>query len=219
MSENGRSYASYIHLQDLLNAQVPLTPPCEEAAWLAERFFILCHQTSELWTSQILLDINLAAAAAEAADWRTAEVSLSRAMSVALLLSSTLRQLRHLPREHFLQFRVALNGTSAAESEQFRELLLGRRHDAVQRVQARLDVDSHVPGGGYCLDRCTHAMCGAASALYALTEAIADWRSLHVDFAQYFIGDLPGTGGTSGVAYLRERIEVEEPVQLRSLSV
>lgn len=42
-----------------------------------------------------------------------------------------------------------------------------------------------------------------AAHLYAYDEEVVAWRTRHADLAARLIGDAPGTGGTSGVDYLR----------------
>jgi len=56
----------------------------------------------------------------------------------------------------------------------------------------------------------------AAGVLYRLAEALVDISNLfwqltaaHVQVAERAIGDRPGTGGTSGVLYLREALQVK----------
>jgi tryptophan 2,3-dioxygenase len=192
MSARPFSYSSYLQLPTLLDATRPVTSPDEPAGWAAERFFMICHQTSELWLSQVLVDLGEAARLAESGDWSGVQAALHRATAIVELLSSGLRQLRHLPVERFLAFRPALDGVSAAESEQFAAVLRGRRHHDVRRIGARLDP---VPAG-----------CGVALALEAYIGAVTAWRRLHVDAARRFIGDRPGTGGSSGVEHLLGRV-------------
>jgi len=205
------SYASYLRLSNLLAAQDPTTPPDDSGTWVAERFFIVCHQTTELWLSQVLLELDLAArCAAESPDWPTIKTSLMRAASIVLLLTHHLEQLIYLPRDRFLRFRPALEGISGAESEQMRELFvvgLGR-HTHVRTISVGLERALARAGlpAPHALGACGHDECGAAGALEALTEGVTNWRRLHARIARYFIGGRRGTGGTAGADYLDERL-------------
>lgn len=213
-------YSSYLRLDELFAAPQPITPPQEEKIWASERFFIICHQTSELWISQALLDLAEAAASAGKADWAGAGSAVSRAASVMELLSQNLRQLSNLPREHFLHFRHALNGVSAIESEQFKEILLGRHNPHIRTIsQSLIATFSSIDGAPHERATCAHHQCAAAWSVETFLNAVTYWRRLHVDIVSRFIGNRPGTGGTSGVDFLRKRlladIEMTDEVRLQ----
>jgi tryptophan 2,3-dioxygenase len=204
MSADGISYTSYLQIPSILSVQRPLTPRADEDTWAAERFFIVCHQTSELWLSQVFVDMQQAASRAELGDWQGVRVPLERAISMVQLLTAHLAQLTYLPRDCFMRFRIALNGASGADSKQFQELLFGPYHPQLSRIKTSLaqanPAAPHSPGA------CDHARCAAAAMLKALIAGIVAWREMHAKVTGYLIGDLPGTGGTEGVAYLLKRI-------------
>jgi len=129
-----------------------------------------------------------------------------------VMLSRNLIQLTHLPVEDFLRFRDALEGASGAESEQLRMLLRGRRLPAVRRLQAHLAQALPAVGGDapHPPDTCEHAECAVAYALDDCLDGIATWRVLHAEIARHFIGDRRGTGGTSGVDYLLQKIAADD---------
>jgi tryptophan 2,3-dioxygenase len=199
------TYGSYVRLDALLAIQRPLTLPDIPVVWAAERFFIVCHQASELWQSQVLVDLEHAAARADDGDWAAVRVSLSRVASIALLLSAHLEQFYHLPREHFLRFRLALAGVSGAESKQFRELLRGGEQRQVRHLRLRLseELGRRTPTVNDARD---DDACVSARTLEAFLETVTAWRRLHMNVADHLIQDLDGTGGTAGVAYLRRRL-------------
>jgi tryptophan 2,3-dioxygenase len=201
------SYPSYLGLDELLSLQQPATPQSDARIWAAERFFIVCHQTSELWVSQIFVDLAGANGSAEAGDWAASRVSLTRASSLVALLHRNLTELLYLPVEDFLRFRDALDGTSGAESRQFVALLGGPSHPAVLSIAAAVAaaLPTVAPDVPHPEEECTHDVCAVAAALDALLSSIGIWRRLHAQVALHFIGDLPGTGGTSGVRYLLRR--------------
>jgi tryptophan 2,3-dioxygenase len=47
-----------------------------------------------------------------------------------------------------------------------------------------------------------------AEELVDLEDTIRQWRFRHVTTVQRIIGHKPGTGGTSGVGYLKERLAI-----------
>ncbi|RJL27206.1 tryptophan 2,3-dioxygenase family protein [Bailinhaonella thermotolerans] len=208
VSPPGPSYRSYLALERILAAQRPVTPREDPGIWAAERFFIVCHQASELWASQILVDLEEAGRLAGFGDWEAASAVVLRAAATAGLLSRTLAHLGRLPAESFLAFRGALEGASGAESEQFRGLLRGRRHGPVRRLRAGLRAALPAAGEGapHRPPDCGHAVCACDAALEAYLGAITAWRGLHAKVAYRFIGDRPGTGGTEGVGHLLRRI-------------
>jgi tryptophan 2,3-dioxygenase len=208
MSSRELSYSSYILLPELLAGLRPLSSSEDNATYAAERFFIVCHQASELLASQILADLKSAAAlAAESADWPAINEFLLRCSSLTLLLSRHIEQLASLcPRDAFMRFRPVLQGLSAGESPQLQELLtLADGTNAHLRViRDRVAERANCPAGSRGVD-CGHDECVAVEALEILVSGCALWRTMHIGVVIHFIGEQPGTGGTSGVDYLMRR--------------
>jgi tryptophan 2,3-dioxygenase len=210
------TYASYLHLDEILGAQHPLAPD-EHGSGVrsAEHFFIVTHQAFELWFSQLLLDL---ADAAEilpppSSDVELALDHLQRSRSVLRLLVQQMVLFDHLSPRSFLAFRSYLGKASGSESGQFREVqkALGLRGQASSPVYraflAALDA------AGLTLEE-TYRNPSAAGALYRVAEALVDiseefWQlcAVHVQIAERTIGQRPGTGGTTGVSYLAEALE------------
>ncbi len=210
MLQKLRCYDSYVQLPALLELQSPRTPPSDRPTWAAERFFIICHQTSELCLSQVLLDLRLAAELSTTrSDWRAVRTSLSRAASLTLLLARVLAELAAAcPRSAFSRFRTSLQGTSASESSQFNEFLrlLDGSHVDLATIRSALR------GTSACTAPDTTEACSAtderaasAHTLELLLRGVAVWRALHIAVTKHFIANLPGTGGTLGVRYLSRR--------------
>lgn len=203
-------YASYINLPALLATQCPITPAEDSVTWGAERFFIICHQTSELWASQILYDLEEAARQVEnIGNWSNARMLLTRCASTSLMLSRQIAQLAdHCPREVFHKFRPALQSASAGQSEQFQQLIrVGAGGCAyVRRLKLAFAESGQCAEGAWTPGTCSHSECISAHALHILERGLALWRQLHLLVAWHFIQDLPGTGGTSGVEYLKRRL-------------
>ena len=120
----GLTYSDYLNLERLLSLQVPRTPDgAERAVTLSEHFFIIAHQSCELWLKQIIRDIE---AATDALDPAYGEVEaelaaelLERVSEMLRVLLAQLVVLEELPVRHFAAFRPHLETASGAESEQF----------------------------------------------------------------------------------------------------
>jgi tryptophan 2,3-dioxygenase len=210
------TYAGYLHLSAILSAQAPLAPASEGAAvQAAEHFFIVTHQAFELWFKQLLLDL------ADAAEQLTppevdAELALDHLQRVASILRLLVQHMvlfDHLSPRSFLAFRPYLGSASGSESEQFRDVqrALGLRGQAGSPVYAGF-VAALVARGITLED--TYRDPSAAGAVYRVAEALVDiseqfWQlnAVHVQIAERTIGQRPGTGGTSGVAYLAQGLE------------
>ncbi|GAA3348208.1 tryptophan 2,3-dioxygenase [Amorphoplanes nipponensis] len=192
------SYDEYLRLDDVLGAQHPLTPRADAEVHAAERFFIICHQTSELWLSQVYADLRLAAELVGRRELDRAVPSVRRAGAILDLIIATLRGMDHLSRDHFDAFRPGLDGASGAQSAGFGMLLKGLDNPYVWELSRRLqECDPREVGP----DRLVRAW-DELDEFLARTEA---WRGLHVDAARRLVGGRRGTGGTSGVSYLEDR--------------
>ncbi|WP_167355059.1 non-ribosomal peptide synthetase [Nocardia africana] len=194
------SYANYLHLDQLLDAVQPLFANGDRAAWSDERYFLIVHQTSELWVSQILVDLELALESARLAKFDSAIDRLKRANAVLELMLTTESALQHLAVDAFQQFRPRLQGVSAAQSAQLETLLTGVRHAPVaalrEIVADRRDGDSN--------DRRQRLYLGAQ--LEVFITGLTRWRLNHLDVVRRFIGDRRGTGGTIGLGFLIDRL-------------
>src|SRR6266849_2840588 len=210
------TYASYLHLDEILGAQHPVVPDSQgPAVRAAEHFFIVTHQAFELWFKQLLLDLADAASLLPppTSDIELALDHLQRAKSVLRLLVQQMVLFDHLSPRSFLAFRPYLGAASGSESSQFREVqrALGLRGRGGSPVYTAflLALDA----GGLSLED-TYRNPSAAGALYRVAEALVDisegfWQlcAVHVQIAERTIGQRPGTGGTTGVPYLAEVLE------------
>jgi tryptophan 2,3-dioxygenase len=210
------TYAGYLHLDAILNAQQPLAPESEApGVRAAEHFFIVTHQAFELWFKQLLLDLADAAAMLPPprSDAELALDHLQRAASILRLLVQQMVLFDNLSPRSFLAFRPYLGSASGSESGQFREVqrALGLRGQtgspAFNAFTAALNER------GLSLED-IYREPSKAGALYRLAEALVDvseqfWQlcAVHVQIAERTIGQRPGTGGTSGVSYLAEGLE------------
>jgi tryptophan 2,3-dioxygenase len=209
-----------LHLDEILSAQHPVAPdehgPSVRAA---EQFFIVTHQAFELWFKQLLLDLRCASELLRppTSDHELALDHLLRAASIVRLLVQQMVLFDHLSPRSFLAFRPYLGTASGSESAQFREVqkALGLRgRDGSPVYRAFLEA---LEAAGLKLEDVYRAP-STAGALYRVAEALVNiseefWQlnAVHVQVAERTIGQRPGTGGTTGVAYLAEGLENAKP--------
>ena len=238
------TYSSYLHLEELLAAQQPLSDGPEHD----EMLFIVIHQVYELWFKQLLHEAGYLGVALEKDDLPRVYATLKRFLTILKVQVAQIDILETMSPVSFLSFRERLDTASGFQSPQFRELefVLGRRnarmlgHHAGTPAAARLAAMLHEPSlwdhflhflvrHGYVvpqalLDRDrslpnpeTPALQEQLIAIYRtrpdlaqicerfvdLDEGIQEWRYRHVKMVERTIGTKAGTGGSSGVEYLR----------------
>jgi len=245
------TYGDYLHLDELLGAQHPLSPEHNEM------LFIVQHQTSELWMKLMLHELRAAIA-------HVAQDRLPPAFKMLARVSKIMEQLVHawdvlatMTPPEYSALRPYLAHSSGFQSYQYRqiEFLLGNKNTAMLKphahradllaaVQAAFQAPSlydeslrllarnglDVPAGHldrdwtrpYQADPAVEAAWLAVYRqpdrywdLYQLGEKLTDledafrlWRFRHVTTVERIIGFKRGTGGTSGVAYLRKMLDV-----------
>jgi len=181
----------------------------------AEHFFIVVHQAFELWFKQELLDLRSAtdALAPPHHDPELALDYLQRVAAIQRLLTQQMVLFDHLSPRSFLAFRPYLGQASGSESRQYREVerALGLRGSgsspvcraftaAFERAGLTLETLYQAPSGAGVLYRLAELLVDISEGFWLLTAA-------HVRIAERTIGEKPGTGGTSGVAYLAQALE------------
>jgi len=212
------TYPSYLQLDKILTAQAPVAPASlGSSVHASEQFFIVVHQAFELWFKQLLTDLDCAREAllAQPRDPERALDHLQRVAAIERLLVQQMVLFDHLSLRSFLAFRPYLGTASGSESRQWREVqkalgLRGQDSSPIyQALAAAVDA-----AGLSMLD--VYRDPSAAGVLYRLAEALVDianlfWQltAVHVQVAERAIGERPGTGGTSGVPYLREALQVK----------
>jgi tryptophan 2,3-dioxygenase len=245
------SYADYLHLDEVLNAQHPLSPDHNEM------LFIVQHQTSELWMKLMLHEL-------AAAVGHVSRDELSPAFKMLARVSRIMEQLVHawdvlatMTPPEYSAIRPYLGSSSGFQSVQYRciEFTLGNKNAAMLKphahraellaqVQAAHDAPSLYDESLRLLARRGLAVPAASLErdwtqphvvndiveqawlvvyrdpdahwdLYQLGEELTDledafrlWRFRHVTTVERIIGFKRGTGGTSGVSYLRKMLDV-----------
>lgn len=247
------TYAGYLRLDRLLDAQQPVSDPPHHD----EMLFIVQHQVSELWLK--LLIHELAAAIAHLRNdrvWQFGKVA-ARCKRVIEQLTSQWSVLETLTPSEYMEFRDMLGASSGFQSLQYRavEFLMGNKNSGMLRVfahdldgqaalRAALEAPSLYDEFLRYLARWGHAVPAAhiqrdwsrahvfdpeLVALfehiyqdtdrywreYALCEDLVDletqfqyWRFRHMRTVMRIIGFKRGTGGSSGVGFLKQALDL-----------
>lgn len=245
------SYGDYLHLDEVLNAQHPLSPSHDEM------LFIVQHQTSELWMKLMLHELQAAMGAVVADEMPAAFKMLARVSRIMEQLVSAWSVLATMTPPEYSAMRPYLSNSSGFQSAQYRciEFGLGNKNAAMLKphahrpeLLARVDAAWRSPS---LYDESLRAMARRGLAvpashldrdwtqpyqadegvkqawlqvyrdprahwdLYQLGEKLTDledafrlWRFRHVTTVERVIGFKRGTGGTSGVGYLRKMLDV-----------
>ncbi len=245
------SYGDYLHIDQILSAQHPLSPAHDEM------LFIIQHQTSELWMKLMLTEIGAAMADIRADRLPPAFKKLARASRIFDQLVNAWDVLATMTPPEYTAIRPYLGPSSGFQSYQYRciEFALGNKNAAMLKVHAhkperlalvqayydapslydealRLMARRGLPVPASHLQRDWTQPYEASDAvedawlsvyrdpehhwdLYQLGEKLTDledafrvWRFKHVTTVERIIGFKRGTGGTSGVGYLRKMLDV-----------
>jgi tryptophan 2,3-dioxygenase len=250
--KNKLDYSGYLHLEQLLTAQRPLSSPEHHD----ELLFIIQHQTTELWFKLVVHELKAALKLVSQDQLEPTFKILARVKHIQAQLFGQWSVLATLTPSEYVQFRHVLGPASGIQSHQNRqiEFMLGRKdrrmlavfqhkpeiyreleatlhapslYDEFLRYMARrglpipkdvLDRDvsePHVPHPGVVsvfksIYEKPHDMWD----LYEMAEKLVDvdeqyslWRYRHVKVVERVIGFKRGTGGTAGVAYLRQMVD------------
>ncbi|MES3013306.1 MAG: tryptophan 2,3-dioxygenase [Pseudomonadota bacterium] len=245
------SYGDYLHLDEILNAQHPLSPSHNEM------LFIVQHQTSELWMKLLLHELTAAVKCVAADELGSAFKMLARVSKIMEQLVHAWDVLATMTPPEYSAIRPYLSQSSGFQSAQYRciEFMLGNKNaamlkphahrpDLLARVEAAWRAPSlydealrllarrglAVPASHTERDWTTPYESNDAVEqawlvayrdptahwdLYQLGEELTDledafrlWRFRHVTTVERIIGFKRGTGGTSGVGYLRKMLDV-----------
>jgi tryptophan 2,3-dioxygenase len=217
----GVTYSSYLRVEELLALQ-------QEPRAHDELLFVVLHQSHELWFKLALHELDEATRLIDADRFPEAETRLRRIVTVMRQLVAQWDVLGTMSPAGYLEFRHVLEGGSGFQSAQFRELeFASGRKDASYlsspwlsdgekaRLQQRLDAPSLADAFHSALDRAgvsdvlevlragPSLLTMLAETLLDYDEAVGHWRHRHVLAVERQIGLKPGTGGSSGAAYLR----------------
>jgi tryptophan 2,3-dioxygenase len=119
------SYGKYLHLDELLSAQHPVSVPEHHD----ELLFILQHQTSELWLKLVLHELRAVRRQLAADKLRPALKGLARVKHIQRCLTEQWAVLATLTPSEYVGFRSFLGTSSGFQSYQYRavEFALGNK--------------------------------------------------------------------------------------------
>jgi tryptophan 2,3-dioxygenase len=245
------SYAGYLHLDRLLDAQQPVSDHHDEM------LFIVQHQVTELWLKLLIHELRSAMALIGTDDVPPALKRLARVKHILHQMFEQWAVLETLTPIEYAQFRGRLGAASGFQSLQYRtvEFLLGNKNPGMLAVFAydpagrdALAADLAAPSLYdeflRALARAGHAIppsvferdwsipyradAGVVEVLrriyaepeqhwqaYETAEELVDleesfqlWRFRHMKTVERIIGHKPGTGGSSGVSFLRRALDL-----------
>ena len=126
------SYGDYLHLDQVLTAQHPLSPDHNEM------LFIVQHQTSELWMKLMLHELRAAVAAIAADELGTAFKMLARVSRIMEQLVHAWDVLATMTPPEYSAIRPYLSASSGFQSYQYRciEFTLGNKNAAMLKPHA-----------------------------------------------------------------------------------
>jgi tryptophan 2,3-dioxygenase len=218
------TYSSYLRVPDLLGLQQ--VPRAHD-----ELLFVVLHQSHELWFKLVLHELDEVRRLIDLDLFPEAETRLRRIVAIMRQLTAQWDVLGTMTPAGYLEFRHVLEGGSGFQSAQFRELefasglkdpsYLASRwlsDDERARLQRRLDDPTLADAFAAALAR--HGVTDVLDVLRAgpsmitllceslidYDEAVGHWRHRHVLAVERQIGLKPGTGGSTGAAYLRSTL-------------
>lgn len=128
------SYGSYLHLDELLGLQRPLSSPAHHD----EMLFIIIHQIYELWFKQMLHELEAVKRDLDRDQLLPVAKHFRRIDTIQRLLEAQVDILETMTPHEFNAFRDHLNPASGFQSVQFREIefFAGTRNtEALRHVQ------------------------------------------------------------------------------------
>ncbi len=247
----GGTYGDYLHLDELLAAQRPVTEVHDEM------LFIIQHHTSELWIKLLLHELDLAVTLVRGDRLAESFKIFARVAHIQRMLFEQWAVLETMTPSEYLQFRDALGKASGFQSYQYRalEFVLGNKdantlkpYQHEPRVHAELVARLAAPSlydeflrwlarHGHAIpeDRITRdvtrpyersaGVLEVFRAVYAapevnyeaydMCEKLVDieerfqlWRFRHMTTVKRIIGFAQGTGGSSGVGFLKKALDL-----------
>lgn len=245
------NYNSYLQLPELLDLQRLQSDPEHHD----EMFFIIIHQSFELWFKQLLHETGHLVDAFRAGSMSRVLKVLKRINAILACLCDQIQLLHTLTPAEFAGFRERLGTGSGFQSIQFREMefaygirepfflkFFAEDDQARRRLERRLEeptvyvefLRALAAAGFEVPDRLLQASPGAVhelddelvqvlhrlyevpeenyhwilvcEALIDLDMYVSKWRQVHILMVSRTIGGRPGTGGSSGKAFLEQRV-------------
>ena len=171
-------YESYLNLDELLDT----TKPVSDAP--LETMFIVAHQSSELWFKVLIQELSRLVAVPETEHPSyDPTIQLQRIVKIFEHLNSLWDIIATMQPEEYGEFRDKLGSASAMQSKQYIKVEL-----LLTKLPKRWNF------------KCKHQ-------LLDIEIAFKKWQFSHMKTVERIIGNDKGTGGTSGVPYLKHAID------------
>ena len=198
MGTSELTYSDYLHLDEVLGAQRPLSDRHDEL------LFIVIHQASELWFKLALHELRAAARWFAEGDHRPALKAIARVKAIQKTLTEQWSVLATMTPTEYAEFRPILGPSSGFQSVQYRELEEAMTHlyEAFNAWRGDVSLEAIYADPHAHWER--YETC---EGLVDLEENFMDWRFRHLKVVERLIGNQRGTGGSSGVAYLRKALD------------
>ena len=143
----------------------------------SELMFIVAHQSSELWFKVLIQELN------------SDIVNLKRIIKVFNHLNVLWDIIATMSYKDYAKFRDTLGTASGKQSEQYVEM---------ERLLKNLRERLVWKWSDQCIDE---------EELLDVENAFKKWQFSHMKTVERIIGNRPGTGGTSGVDYLKRAVD------------
>lgn len=137
------TYGDYLHLDEILRAQKPLSPDPNEM------LFLIVHQASELWLKLMLHELGGARQAIRDSELPTAFKMLARVSRIFAQLVQSWDVLATMTPSEYTRLRPYLGASSGFQSHQYRcvEFMLGNKNPVMLKPhEHRADLFAQVSG-------------------------------------------------------------------------
>ncbi|MFM9873780.1 MAG: tryptophan 2,3-dioxygenase [Fimbriimonadaceae bacterium] len=250
---NRMDYTGYLHLEQVLSAQEPLSNPNHHD----EMLFIIQHQTSELWMKLVIHELRAAIDYVQRDELGPCFKILARVKHVQRMLFEQWSVLETLTPSEYVQFRGVLGNSSGFQSHQYRtiEFLFGNKDPHSigvfkhhPEVHAELTATLNAPSlyeeflrylhrnnfpipdasinrdfsqpyesndGVTAVFKTIYTHPDENWDAYEMAEKLVDieeqftlWRVRHLLTVERIIGFKTGTGGSSGIPFLRKAVNI-----------
>ena len=170
-------YKNYLNLDKILNAQTTVS---QEPL---ELMFIVAHQSSELWFKVLIQELNCLTITPTNQPTYNPIIQLQRVVKIFEHLNTLWDIIATMTTEEYERFRNKLGTASGKQSEQYIQ---------VETLLKKLPTKWNHQYKHF---------------LSNIENAYKKWQFSHMKAVERIIGDKTGTGGTSGVSYLKRAVD------------
>ena len=177
METQNINYSDYLGLQNILNAALPIS------AEPLETMFIVAHQTTELWFKILIQELKrINNVPLDEHPSYSPVIQLQRVVKIFEHLNTLWSIMTTMTPKEYENFRGKLGAASGMQSKQYKEV-----EELLRKLPKRWNHKYEY----HLLD---------------IENAFKKWQFSHMKAVERIIGHQEGTGGTSGVGYLKEAV-------------